>query len=148
MNFPPKSPRSLSAIWFGFVAYIVVLIIFRIQIPPTAYYFFILQIAPIITAGLVGFIFGNQITNSEKVSGPIEAVVFGIKVSVITYFAYLVIAYFLIAIDSIIGEQDLRIASRVYVVSYVTFYYGWLIIAAGAAAGLLLYKLLQQIHSD
>lgn len=93
---------------------------------------------------MVGFIFGHQILNSEKVRGPIEAIIVGIKVSVITYFAYLLIAYVLIMIDSIIGGHELRINWQVYSFFYITFYYGWLIIVAGAAAGWLLYQLFHQ----
>jgi hypothetical protein len=144
ITIPPKSPRSLSAIWFAFVAYVVVLVIFRNAPASYSSDFFIWQIVPIIVGGLVGFTFGHQVLEPEKVRKPIEAIAVGIKVSVITYVAYLLIAYVLIIIYGIIGWRQLRISWQVYTFFYVTFYYGWLIIVAGAAAGWLLYHLFRQ----
>jgi hypothetical protein len=144
ITIPPKSPRVLSAIWFAFVAYIVVLIIFRSAPASHLFYFFLFQVMPIITGGLIGFSLGHQIMDSEMVRKPIEASVIGIKASVITYFAYFLITYLWVVISSIIGGRELRIDSQIYSFVYITFYYGWLIIVAGAAAGWLLYKLSHQ----
>jgi hypothetical protein len=144
ITIPPKSPRALSATWFAFLAYVVVLIIFRRAPASDLFYLFLWQVMPIITGGVVGFILGHQILNSEKVRKPIEAIVIGIKVNAITYFTCLFISYVMIVIDSIIGGRELRIGWQIYYFFYITFYYGWLIIVAGAAAGWLLYHLFHQ----
>jgi hypothetical protein len=112
------------------------------------YYFFIWQILPIITGGLVGFIFGVQILDPGKVRKPIEAAVIGIKVSVITYFTYLLIAYIFVLINSIIVGNELRMGWQVFPFLYVTFYFGWLIIVAGAAAGWLLFLFHQKTATE
>jgi hypothetical protein len=148
INFSPKSPKSLSAAWFAFVAYVVVVIIFRRWPAPGPFYFFIWQIVPIIIGGLLGFILGAQILISGKVRKPIEAVVIGIKVSVITYFTSSLIAYVVIMIDSIIADHELRLGWQIYSFFYVTFYFGWLIIVVGAAAGWLLSLLHQKFITE
>jgi hypothetical protein len=141
ITIPSKSPRAISATWFAFVAYLVVLIIFRRTPAPQLYDFILWQGMPIITAGVAGFSSGSQILNSEKVMRPIEAIVIGVKVSVISYFAYFLISYVLIVIIGIIEGQELRISWQIYSFFYITFYYAWLIILAGAAAGWILYQL-------
>lgn len=144
IRIPPKSPQKLSATWFAFAAYLVVLIIFRNTIISSYLDFFFWQILPIVICGLVSFFLGPKILDSEKVRKPIEAIGIGINVSLITYFIYFIGASALISIASIIRWNEVGLGWLLYSFLNITFYYGWLILAGGATAGWLLFYLFRQ----
>ncbi|MBO0721052.1 MAG: hypothetical protein J2P41_09530, partial [Blastocatellia bacterium] len=94
--------------------------------------------------GMAGFFLGPQILDSEKVRKPIEAIGIGIEVSGITYLAYFLIAAAMLSIASLIGWRELELSLQIYIFLSITFLYGWLIIAAGATAGWLLFYVFRQ----
>ena len=135
--------RSIAGIWFALAAVI-----------PIAFYFlwiwegnwkqfdaiflFLFLGAPILIAGLCGFLLGSSILDPDETKTPGRAMVYGLMVALLSYLLLFITSALILGLRSDDPTEFVMGWAVIFVFGFI--YVGWLIAMVGAVGGALLYS--------
>lgn len=133
--------RVFASVWFAFLAVIPVafyfLFLWRRTEQQDATFFWVFIGAPILLAGICGWIFGSSILDPYKVETSRQAMLRGLLVAVLAYALFFPVSGLIIGLTSKDPAQALNGWAAIFLIGLV--FVGWLIALTGVVGGALLY---------